>query len=185
MRGIIFGEALDSEIVHAEDEGGPSCFVMPQARCERHWLVAVRFQFFDELVESKDAGFLEAAHAFSDFEIDETAVVDLDVVAGIVPNFLGNAPRLDPHVLATVHGGAETAVADVQAEVTSSFVGVRDGTADMDFCVEHGDGGGAWIAGIFELGSACGHADPVSLGFLLADAADVVGARHFSICWDL
>ena len=55
----------------------------------------MRCQLFEELVEGKDAGFLEAAHSFSNFETDETMVGNLDVTAGIVPNFLGDAPRLD------------------------------------------------------------------------------------------
>ena len=159
----------------------------PEARREGHGSVAMRLQFLDKLVEGKDAGFLEAAHAFSNFEVDKADVGNLDIVVWIIPNLLGDAPSLDPHALAAVHGGAtKMIVADVEAKVAGAVVGVRSGAVDMDFGIEHhGDGRGAWIAWVFELVSACCHADSVRLGFLIADAADVVCAGCFSAGWDL
>ena len=61
-------------------------------------------------------------------------VGDLDVVTGIVPDFLGNAPRPeDAHVLEARHGGAEATVLDVEAKVSDALFGVGDGTVDVQF----------------------------------------------------
>ena len=98
-------------------------------------------QFFDKLIEGKDAGFLEAVHSFSNFEADEAVVLDVDVAIWIVPDFLGDAPRLDARALTAIHGGAKTAVADVKAEMAGAFIGVGHCAVDMDFGIQHGDGG--------------------------------------------
>ena len=130
-------------------------------------------QFFDKLIEGQDAGFLKAAHSFSNFEVDEAVVLDVDVVIWIVPDLLGDAPRLDTHVLIVIHGGAKIVVADVKAEMAGAFIGVGYCAVDMDFGIQHGDGGRARIAWVFKLVTACGHSYSVSLGFLLASAADL------------
>ena len=63
-------------------------------------------------------------HFSPNFATDEAVLGKLDVVAGIIPNFLGGAPRLDSRALAAVHGGAKTAVLDVKAKVAGAFLGV-------------------------------------------------------------
>jgi len=171
MQGIVFVEMLDSKVVDAQDKGGLSCFVAPEARCERHWLVTMRCQFFDKLVESKDASFLEALHSFSNFEIDETVVGNLDVIAGIVPNLLGM------HQVWTL----------VCWWWSMQLLMLRPRWGAPLWALEmvHGDGWGAWIAGVFELVSTCCHADSARLGFLLSDAAGAVCVGDFAILWDL
>jgi hypothetical protein len=122
MQGIGFGEILDAKVIEAEKESDGAFGAMaPEAWGEGHGFVAMRGQFFDELVESDDTGFLEAVHATTDFEIDVAIVGDVDVVAWIVPYFLGNVGGMDSHVLEVLHGGAEIVIFDVESEVASAF----------------------------------------------------------------
>jgi hypothetical protein len=58
------------------------------------------------LVESNDAGFFEAVHASADLEIDETIVGDVNVVAGVIPDFLWDDGGEDADVLVVLHGCA-------------------------------------------------------------------------------
>jgi hypothetical protein len=94
----------------------------------------------DELVEGNDASFLESIHPAADFEIDVSVGRNLDVVKGINPDFLWNDRQGDADVLEVLHWNAEVIVLfDVDAKVTGAVSGVRDGTIDVDFGVEHGD----------------------------------------------
>ena len=52
-------------------------------------------------------------------------------------------------MLIAIHGGAEIVIADVEAEMAGAFIGVGYGAVDMDFGIQHGDGGGARIAWVF------------------------------------
>jgi hypothetical protein len=61
------------------------------------------FQFLDKLVESKNAGFLEAVHAATDFEVDIAVAGDENGVAVIVPEFFRNDGWADSYVLEVRH----------------------------------------------------------------------------------
>ena len=185
MLGVGFGKVLDAEVVYAEDEGGGLGAMAPEAGGEGHGFVAVGCEFFDELVERDDVGFLEAVHTATDFEIDVAVVGDVDVVAWIVPYFLGNVGWVDSHILEVLHGGAEIVVLDVEAEVASAFLGVGNGAVDVDLCVEHGDSWGAGVAGVVEFVATGCHAYAVGFGFLEADVTDKVGVGNFSPAGDL
>jgi hypothetical protein len=98
---------------------------------------------------------------------------------------LGNDVWADAHALEAVHGGAEAAVLDIEAEVAGAAAGVRNGAVDMDLGVEHGDGGRTGIAWVIEFVAACCHAHAMVFGFLGTDDADEVGAGCFATGWDL
>ena len=110
--------------------------------------VAMGCEVLDEEVEGDDSGFFQAVHSFADFQVDETIGGDVDVVMGIIPNFLGNAPRSDAHILEIRHWGAEVVIFDVEAKVASAVFCVGNGAVDVDLGIQHGDGGGAGIAGV-------------------------------------
>ena len=78
-----------------------------------------------ELFEGEDAGFFEAIHAPSDFEVDEAVGRDVDGVAGIVPHFFGGHFRENADVLVVGHGGAEVEVFEVDAEIPGRLCGRR------------------------------------------------------------
>ena len=72
----------------------------------------------------------------------------MDVVAWIIPHFLGNHLWEDVDVLEVLHGRAKVEVFDVDAEKAGTFVGVRDGSIYVDLGIEHAHGRRAGIAGL-------------------------------------
>jgi hypothetical protein len=64
-----------------------------------HGLVSSWFQFLNELVEGENAGFFEAVHAATDFEVDVAVAGDGNGVAVIVPDFFRNDGWSDSYVL--------------------------------------------------------------------------------------
>ena len=70
MRGVSCGEIFHAKIVDAESERGALRAMAPEAWGKWHGFVSGRFQFLDELVEGEDAGFFEAIHAVTAFEVD-------------------------------------------------------------------------------------------------------------------
>jgi hypothetical protein len=124
-----------SEIVDAESERGALCAIAPETWCERHGFVSGWFQFLDELVESQNAGFLEAVHAATDFEVDVAVAGDGNGVAVIVvPDLFRNDSWADSYVLEARHGSFEVEVFYVEAEVAGSVFGIRDRTVDVELC---------------------------------------------------
>ena len=93
------GEIFDAEIVDAESERGALRAMAPETWCERHGFVSGWFQFVDQLVESENAGFLEAIHAATDSEVDVAIAGDGNGVAVIVPDFFRNDGWADSYVL--------------------------------------------------------------------------------------
>jgi hypothetical protein len=138
--GVGFGEIFNSKVVDAEDEGGSFCLVAPESWGERHRGVAVGCEVLDEEVEGDDAGFFQAVHSFSDFQVDETIGGDVDIIVGVVPDFLGDDGRGDADILVVIHGGSQVLIFDVEAEVACSMLGVGDGAVEMDLGVQLGDG---------------------------------------------
>ena len=55
--GVLVGEVFHAEVVDAEDEGGFSCEIFPEAGSEGHGFVSGRGKFLYKLVECDDAGF--------------------------------------------------------------------------------------------------------------------------------
>ena len=161
MLGIRYGEIFYSEIIDAEDESGSFCTVFPEAGGERHGFVPGRIKFLDELIESNDGGLFETVHASPDFEVDIAVVGDVDVIAWVVPDLLGDDGLGDAHVLKIGHGGAEKVVFDIETEVAGAVFGIRNGAVDMELGVEHRDGWGAGIAWVVELVTTSRHSDPV------------------------
>ena len=90
MRGVSCGEIFHAEVVDAEGECGVFRAMAPEAWGEQHGFVSGRFQFLNELVESEDAGFFEAVHAATDFEVDVAVAGDGNGVAVVIPDFFWN-----------------------------------------------------------------------------------------------
>ena len=100
--------------------------VFPKPGGEWHGLVAVGCQHLDEPVEGKDASFFEAVHASLYFEMDAAVIDDLDIMVGIVPDFLGGAPRLHSHYeLKVLHGGAQIIFTNIKNKMMpGAFLGI-------------------------------------------------------------
>jgi hypothetical protein len=131
VHGVCLGEIFYAEIVDAESELGALRAMAPETWCERHGFVSVWFQFLDELVENENAGFLEAVHAATDFEVDVAVAGDGNGVAVIVPDYFRNDGWADSYVLEVRHGSSEVDVFDVEAEVAGSVFGIRNRTVDV------------------------------------------------------
>ena len=99
MRGVSCGEIFYAEIVDAESERGVLRAMAPEAWGKWHGFVSGRFQFLDELVEGEDAGFFEAVHAATDFEVDVAVAGDGNGVLVVVPDFFRNDGWSDAYVL--------------------------------------------------------------------------------------
>jgi hypothetical protein len=140
MHGVGFGEIFHAKIVNAESERGSLRAMAPETWGERHGFVSGWFQFLDELVESENAGFFEAVHAATDFEVDVAVAGDGNGVAVIVPDFFWNDGWADSYILEVRHGHFEVEVFYVEAEVAGSVFGIGNCTADVELGVEHGDG---------------------------------------------
>ena len=131
MHGVGFGEIFHAEIVDAESERGALRAMAPETWCERHGFVSGWFQFLDELVESENAGFLEAVHAATDFEVDVAVAGNGNGVAVIVSDFFRNDGWADSYVLEVRHGSSEVEVLDVEAKVAGSVFGIRNCNVDV------------------------------------------------------
>ena len=95
-------------------------------------------QLLDKLVECEDTCFLEAV------------VGDVDGVGRIVPDFLGNAPGRDVHVLVLGHRGTQIIILDIDAHVAGAIFGIRDCAIDVDFGGKHGYGWQAGVSGVVD-----------------------------------
>jgi hypothetical protein len=103
----------------------------------------------------------------------------------VVPHFLWDNGWADLDVLVVAHGGAKVVIFYVKPEVAGAFAGIGDGAIDVDLGVEHGDGGGARIAGVIKFVAAGCHADSMGFFLLRTDGADEVCVGHFATVWDL
>ena len=148
MEGVWAVEVFHAEVVDAECESCSFCFVSPEAWREWHGFVSMRGQVFNQVVKSDDSGFFEAVHASLNFEINIAIVGYVYVVIRVILDFLWDDGWVHSHVLVIVHGSAEVVVLDVEAEVSCSVLGVRDGAADVDLGIWHGDGGGTSVSGV-------------------------------------
>ena len=78
------------------------------------------------MVEGDDSCFFEAIHATSYLKVYKTVSGDVDVVAWIIPNFLGGNLWEDADVLEVLHGSAKVEVFDIDAKVAGTFVSIGD-----------------------------------------------------------
>jgi hypothetical protein len=62
--------------------------------------------------------------------------------------------------------------------------GVRDGTVEMDFGVQHGNSWGACVSRVVEAVASNGAANAMGLFFVWADAADIIRVCNFSLVRD-
>jgi hypothetical protein len=158
--------------------------VVPQSGCVGDGAVPIWCEFLDELVErSQDAGFFQAVHSLTDFDVGVIFVVEVDVVFG--DYFGGYVFSMNSHVLEVAHWDPKIIVGYVHAEVAGSFVGVRDDAVEVHLGVEHGDGGRACVSWIVEFVATDSAAHAV--GFLLvgADAGNEVCISDLSVETDL
>ena len=100
----------------------------------------------NELVEGNDSLLFDAIHDFSYFKVYKTVGGDGDVVAWIIPHFLGGHLWEDADVLLVFHGRAKVEVFDVNAKVSGTFVGIRDGAIYVEIDIEHTHGGRSGIS---------------------------------------
>ena len=82
------------------------------------------------------------------FKVYKTVGDDGDVLAWIIPHFLGNHLWEDADVLVVLHGHAKVEVFDVNAKVAGTFVGIGDGAIYVELGIEHAHSGRADIAGV-------------------------------------
>jgi hypothetical protein len=71
----------------------------------------------------------------------------------------------------------------VEAEMSGSFVSVRDGAVDVDLGVKHRDGWGTSITRVIKLVATGGHAYTMGLCLLRADVADKISVGDFLRSW--
>jgi hypothetical protein len=185
VMGIGFGKVFDAKIVDTEYKGGTFGAMAPEAGSERHWFIARGGKVGDEVVKGEDGSFFEPVHAAADLEVNETVVGDLDVVTGVVPDFGWDYGGGNAKVLEISHWGAEKIIFYVEAEVAGAGVGVGNGAIDVDFCIKHGDGGRAGVAGVVQFVTTGSHSNAVSFGFHGSDAADEVGIGGSTAVWDV
>ena len=122
MCGISWGKVLHAEIVNAEGERGALRAMAPEAWGERHGFVSGGFQLLDELVESEDAGFFEAVHATTDFEVDVAVTGDGNGVSVIILDLFRDDGWSDAYVLEVCHACAEVEIFDVEAKVVGAVL---------------------------------------------------------------
>ena len=101
--------------------------MVPEAWSTWGGFVSVWDELVNELVEGNDSCLFEAIHAASYFKVYKTVDRNGDVVAWIIPHFLGNYLWEDVDVLLVLHGRAKVEVFDIDAKVAGTFVGIGDG----------------------------------------------------------
>jgi hypothetical protein len=145
--------------------------------------IAIGHKFLDELLEIDDASFFETIHAAADFDVGMAVVIERDGV--FIDDFLWDAFAVDAHVLVVGHWGAEVVVLYVHAEVPSALARVGDDAVEVDFGVQHGDGGRACVARVVKLVTAGSAADVVYLFLLWVNIADEIGVGYLAVFGDL
>ena len=92
----------------------------------------MRSKMFFELLVGKDAGFLEAVHAFLDFNVEKTTGIKVIVGEAIfVDNFLRDVASMDAHVLKNFPYGSKKEIFEVSSAVASAGGSIRDGAVQM------------------------------------------------------
>ena len=121
-----------TKIVDGESERSSTRFVLPETRSERCRKLAMRSKMFFELLVGKDSGFLEAVHAFLDFNVKKTTGIEVIVGEAIfVKNFLSDVTSMDAHVLKFFHYGSKKEIFEVSGAVASAVGSIRDGAVQM------------------------------------------------------
>ena len=87
---VFFGKIFDAKIVNLQGERGGSCSVAPEAWSTRGGFVSVSGEVANKLVEGNDSCLFEAIHTVSYLKVYKIVGGDGDVVAWIIPHFLGD-----------------------------------------------------------------------------------------------
>ena len=138
---------LEPGIVNAQGKRGGFCSVTPEAWSTWGRFVSVWGEVANELVEGNDSLLFDAIHDFSYFKVYKTVGGDGDVVAWIIPHFLGGHLWEDTYVLVVFHGRAKVEFFDVDAELSGTFVGIGDGDIYVEIDIEHTHSGRSGISG--------------------------------------
>ena len=145
---IFFEKIFDAEIVNAQGERGGSCSVAPEAWSTWGGFVSVWAEVANESAEGNYSCLFEAIHAASYFKVYKTVGGNGDVVAWMIPHFLGNHIWEDPDVLVVLHGCAKEEVLDVDAKVAGIFLVIGDSAIYVELDIEHAHGRRSSIAGV-------------------------------------
>ena len=148
MVRVFFGKIFDTEIVNAQGDRGGSCSVAPEAWSTWGGFVSVWGEVANELVKGDDSCLFEAIHAALYFKVYKTVGDDGDVVAWIIPHFLGNHLWEDADVLVVLHGRDKVEVFNVNDEVAGTFLGIGNGDIYVELGIEHANGGRSGITGV-------------------------------------
>ena len=107
---MFFGKIIDAKIVNAKCERGGSCSVAPEAWSTWGGFVSVWGEVANYLVEGNYSCLFEAIPSAYYLKLFKTVSGDGDVVAWIIPHFLGNHLWEDTDVLVVLHGRAKVEV---------------------------------------------------------------------------
>ena len=128
-----------------------------------------------ELVIRENGSFLEAVHAFADFDVDVSFGVEMGVGQAVfVDHFLSEVLAMDPHVLIDDHIGDKEKVFEVAGTVTGAEMGIGDHTVEMELGVDEANGRRADILIGIKAVTTHSHAETIDFGFAGAHGADKV-----------
>lgn len=144
--GVSLGEVFYSEIVDGECESGRFGGVVPETGSVGYGGVAKRCEVSSKLIVGQDGGFLEAIHAFADFNVGVSFGVE--VGRGKLVLFLDvlwYVFAVDSHILVNCHVAHQKEVFQVGCAISGATVGIGDDTVPVEFGVDETDGRGANI----------------------------------------
>jgi len=170
------------KIVDDEAENCTTPDVTPEARCVLA-LVVTSFEhsLFEELV-GNDAGLGEAVHAFLNFDIDPSIIVDQVPEVVFDDDLVRDDLELEVHVFRIGHQSVEVEVGQVNAEEHGAQC--ADGGVDEEFGSEKVRSGGPLVAGkVNEIADR--QASAMDLFLLWADVADDATVGGALVFWDL
>jgi len=163
--GDFYPKIIDDE---AENYATPD--VSPEARSVLALVVTLFGQsLFEELV-GDNAGLGEAIHAFANFNIDSSFVVDQVLEVVFDDDLFGDDVESEAHVFRIGHRSVEVEVGQINAEEHGSRG--ADGGVDEEFGGEEIRSGNALIAGKVNEVTANSESSAVDLLLLRADVAD-------------
>jgi len=171
------------EIVDDEAENYIMPDVTPEAPCVLALVVTPFGQsLFEELV-GDDAGLGEAVHAFSNFDIDPSVVVDQVPDVVFDDDLVRDDLESEAHVFRIGHRSVEVEVGQVNAEEHGARC--ADGGVDEEFGGEKVRSGGALVAGKVDDITADRQASAMDLFLLRVDVADDATVGGALVFWDL
>ena len=137
MVRVFFGKIFDAEIVNAQGERGGSYSMALEACTTWGGFVSMWVEGENKLAKGNDSCLFEAIYVASYPKLYKTVGGDVDVVAWIIPHFLGNHIWEDADLLEVLHGRAKVEVFDVDDELVGTFVGIGDGAIYVEFIINH------------------------------------------------